>query len=162
MKSSLRVDPAGPAEAEAFLQVMHLSFAEHSGRLDPPSGAHTETLADVRAAIARGGAFLARVDGEPVGCARWRLEPEFVYGERVGVLPGFRGRGVGAALMRAIEDVGRAAGRPQVRIGTRAQLQDNRRFYEGLGYRVLREQRHPRGSDTILWMEKSLADSGTP
>jgi len=153
---SVEVADARLDDAPAFLRVMQLAFAEHAGRLDPPSGTHTETLDDVRAAIARGGAFLARIGGEPAGCARWRLEPEFIYGERVGVLPAFRGRGVGAALMRAIEDVGRAVGRPQVRIGTRAQLQDNRRFYEGLGYRVLREQRHPRGTDTILWMGKAL------
>jgi GNAT superfamily N-acetyltransferase len=162
MTPPVTVAVAGIDDAPIFLHVMQLSFAEHAGHLDPPSGAHAETLDDVRAAIARGGAFLARVDGEPAGCARWRHEPEFIYAERVGVLPGFRGRGVGAALMRAIEEVGLAAGRPDARIGTRAQLEGNRRFYEGLGYRVLRTQRHPRGTDTILWMGKSLADPGTP
>ncbi len=106
---------------------------------------------------ARGGAFLARIGPDAVGCARWRLEPTFVYGERVGVLPAFRGVGVGAALMHAIEDVGRAAGRRLARVGMRSQLEDNRRFYEGLGYEVVGSQRHPRGADSILWLAKPLA-----
>jgi hypothetical protein len=34
----LRIDAAGPQDADEFLRVMRLAFAEHLGVLDPPSG----------------------------------------------------------------------------------------------------------------------------
>ena len=50
---------------------------------------------------------LARVDGEPVGCAR--LMPGGKVG-RMAVLARYRGRGIGAALLGGIIDVARAQG----------------------------------------------------
>ena len=51
--------------------------------------------------------FLAWVDGDPVGCAR--LLPDGHLG-RMAVLPGWRGRGVGRALLEAALAAARRAG----------------------------------------------------
>jgi GNAT superfamily N-acetyltransferase len=147
---SVTIVRVGPGDADDFVSVMRLAFASLAGRLDPPSGAHTESLDSVRDSLTAGGGFLARAGDEFVGCARWRPEPDHIYAGRVGVLPAFRGRGVGAALMHAIEDVARQRGLRQVRVEVREPLADNQRFYERLGYRRLSVTQHPRGKDRVV------------
>ena len=46
--------------------------------------------------------YLARVDGQPAGAARWRPTDKGVKLERFAVLDGFRGHGVGTALVRQV------------------------------------------------------------
>lgn len=46
--------------------------------------------------------FLARADGEPCGTARWRRTSNGVKLERFAVLPTFRGKGVGKALVQTV------------------------------------------------------------
>ena len=46
--------------------------------------------------------YLARVDGQPAGAARWRPTANGVKLERFAVLEAFRGHGVGAALVHQV------------------------------------------------------------
>lgn len=46
--------------------------------------------------------YLARVDGQPAGAARWRPTAHGVKLERFAVLPEFRNHGVGTALVRQV------------------------------------------------------------
>lgn len=59
--------------------------------------------------------FLACVDGQPAGTARWRFTPNGIKLERFAVLKSMRGKGVGQALVQAVlEDVeseGKAKGK---------------------------------------------------
>ena len=151
-----RIEIVGPDRAEDVLAATRAAFAEYAGVLDPPSGATTESLDEVRAGIAEGGALLAWIDGMVVGTGRWRTRDGFLYAERVGVLPELRGRGVGVLLMRAIEDAARVAGLAEVRLATRAALWRNLRFYEGLGYRTISSRRHPRGPDYEITLSKRV------
>ena len=49
--------------------------------------------------------YLARLDGDPVGCLGLSFEPEGAYIAGVGVLPEFRGRGYARRLLaRAVND----------------------------------------------------------
>ncbi|MFT4854762.1 MAG: putative GNAT family N-acyltransferase [Algoriphagus sp.] len=48
--------------------------------------------------------FLARIDGIPVGTARWRFTSNGVKSERFAVLKEARGKGVGQALVKAVLD----------------------------------------------------------
>jgi PPOX class probable F420-dependent enzyme len=152
----IRVEPAGDADVPDVLASMRRAFGEYRDTLTPPSSALDETADDVRAAMARGGAFLARDGGRVVGSARYQLRPRYTYAERVSVDREYRGRGVGAALMRAIEEAAGAAGHPEVRVGVRASLPGNLRFYEDLGYRTHASQPHPRGPDFDMTLSKRL------
>jgi PPOX class probable F420-dependent enzyme len=154
--TDVRVERASSADAGAVLGSMQRAFAQYRGVLQPPSSALDETLQDVQAAMARGGAFVARERGSVVGSARYQLREGYTYAERVAVDPGARGRGVGAALMRAIEAAARAAGHTEVRIGVRASLPENLRFYEELGYRTRESHPHSRGPDFDMTLSKRL------
>ena len=46
--------------------------------------------------------YLARVDGQPAGAARWRPTEHGVKLERFAVLPAFRNQGVGEALVHQV------------------------------------------------------------
>ncbi len=77
--------------------------------------------------------FLARVDGTPVGTARLRLMHGAAKAERVAVLKAFRGRGVGRALMTAVEAEARRRGFDLIVLHAQVRVLP---FYEELGYRA--------------------------
>jgi ribosomal protein S18 acetylase RimI-like enzyme len=135
---------------------MRRAFAEYLGMLPVPSGAHTETLDDVRAAIARGGAVLASLDDQLVGCARFYDDGDDLYVGRVSVLPAYRRRGVASALMRFLSDVAVRRGRRAVRIQVRDSLPSNVALYQSLGFEVVSLEPHSRGDDRVWTMRKRV------
>lgn len=136
---------AAPGDAPLVHRIMQEAFEEYRGRLEPPSSAHDETIEDVRHAIAAGGAVLAWDEGTAVGSARFRPRPGYLYVGRVSVLPAWRGRGIGAALMTAIGEQARTLGLPEIRVEVRLSLPSNAALYRRLGYQTVSEQPHPRG-----------------
>jgi ribosomal protein S18 acetylase RimI-like enzyme len=147
---------AGLEEAETVMQMMRLAFAEYRGKLYPESGALGETLDDVRAGIRSGGAFLALVDKAIAGSARYRVFSDHVYGERIGVLPAYRGLGIAALLTKAIEQSASARGVPQVQVRVRKSIPSNLLVYEKLGYRVLGIEPYPIGTDVQILLVKDM------
>jgi len=119
------------------VSIIHAAYAEYAGRLDPPSGAHRETVASVAAKLARGGIALAEIDGVAVGSVIYRPQAESMYLGRLAVLPAWRRRGVGRLLMAYVEEQARAAGLPRVELGVRVALPQNATYYQRLGYTVL-------------------------
>lgn len=153
---SFRIRAAAVEEAEQVLFAMRAAFEEYRGKLYPESGALSETLEDVRSGIASGGAFLAFADEAIAGSARYRVFPGHVYGERIGVLPPYRGRGIAAALTNAIESSASDRGVAQVHVKVRASLTSNLRLYEKLGYRVLASEPYPIGTDVEITLTRTL------
>jgi ribosomal protein S18 acetylase RimI-like enzyme len=91
-----------------------------------------------------------------VGSARYRLFPDHAYAERIAVLPAHRGRGIAVALMAAFEEAVHALRVPEARVGVRASLPSNLRFYENLGYRALASRPYPTGTDVEITLRKRL------
>jgi ribosomal protein S18 acetylase RimI-like enzyme len=154
---SVTIREVGVEQAREVRRIMQLAFEEYRGRLVPPSGALTETIEDICTAIRGGGAFLAFADDVAVGSARYCLFPDHGYAERVAVLPNYRGMGIAVALMAAFEEAIRVLGIPQARVGVRASLPSNLRFYENLGYRALASRPYPTGTDFEITLSKGLA-----
>ena len=154
---NITIRSVGIEQVSEVRRIMQLAFEEYRGRLVPPSGALTETIEEVRTAVSRGGAFLAFIEEVAVGSARYRLFPNHAYAERIAVLPECRGRGVAVALMAAFEDAVQVLGIPEARVGVRASLPANLRFYENLGYRALASQPYPTGTDFDITLRKRLA-----
>src|SRR5262245_10873454 len=70
--------------------------------------------------------------------------------ERIAVLPAHRGSGIAVALMAAFEEAVHALSVPEARVGVRASLPLNLRFYESLGYRAWASRPYPTGTDVEL------------
>jgi RimJ/RimL family protein N-acetyltransferase len=155
-QGTICIQHASSDDAGEVRRIMREAFAEYQDRLTPPTGALTETNEDVQKAIAAGGALLAYLDGVAVGTARYQLKTGYLHAQRIGTVPEYRQRGVSAALMAALEDVARQAGLPEIRLGVRASLPSNLRFYENLGYRTFASAPHPRGPDYEIWMKKRV------
>ena len=75
--------------------------------------------------------LLALLDGAPVGTARMLVEGETGKIGRVAVLSGARGRGIGAALIRAAVERLRERGLRVAKLGAQTHALG---FYEGLGF----------------------------
>ena len=155
--SDLELRAASADDLPTIVAITRAAFEEYRGVLDPPSGAHRETVENVRDKLASGTSVLALLDGRAVGSVYYSAAPEYVYLGRLAVLPDYRGRGVGAALVDYVERAARALGRLRVRLGVRVALPQLRARYERLGYRVYEERYHDGyATPTYLMMEKVL------
>ncbi|HEV2471989.1 MAG TPA: GNAT family N-acetyltransferase [Chthonomonadales bacterium] len=153
---------ANPVEAPTVHSVMRAAFQEHQENLDPPSGALRETVEDVRAEMARGGAVLARLQGRPVGTVRFRVLPDHLYAGRLGVLPEYRRIGAARAMMQYLEVIAAALGAPEIRLGTRKKLTANTAFYLSIGFEEVGLRPHPRGQDLISLFRKPVEAAEPP
>jgi ribosomal protein S18 acetylase RimI-like enzyme len=147
---------ATPADAPVLHSIIRAAFAEYDGVLAVPPGALGETLEEVERDIAKGTALLAYDGKQAVGTVRYEVRPDYVYVGRLAVLPSHRGRKVGATLMAFVEGLAPSLGRTKIYLGTRLSMPSNIAFYEGLGYRIVLSEPHPRGNDTNVWFEKEL------
>jgi ribosomal protein S18 acetylase RimI-like enzyme len=154
-------------EAPLVHGIMREAFAEYAGRLPVESGALRESVADVATAMRAGGAVLCflddgaalcLLDDVAVGSARFLVEDDALYVNRVAVLPAYRRRGIASALMSFLEDVARSRGKNAIRIGVRESLPSNIALYEALGYGTVSIDRHPGGPDKSRTMLKALTD----
>jgi putative acetyltransferase len=105
--------------------------------------------------------FVARLDGLAVRCGGVTLFDDYAEVKRTYTRPAARGRGVGKALLRRIEDEARAAGKIVLRLETGIRQQEANRLYKGIGF----QQRGPFGAyaamparniETSLFFEKVL------
>ena len=151
----ITVREAACPDVAAILDILRAAFAEYEGFLDPPSGAHDETPGTVRRRMARGGAVMAIVGDVPVGCAFYEAVDGLLYFGRLSVLPHFRRRGIGTALLDSVEQRARNTGAAGVRLGVRLQLPHLLTRYERLGYRITKDMTHAGYEHpTYVFMEK--------
>jgi GNAT superfamily N-acetyltransferase len=134
MISELRVREAGVEDAGRLYDVLRRAFVEYEGRLDPPSGVHSETAASLARKIAHGGALLCEAGGAAIGCAVYEPFPHYLYVGRFGVVPEARGRRAGDLLLEAAEARARALGYREVRLNVRLVLDRLRGYYEARDY----------------------------
>jgi ribosomal protein S18 acetylase RimI-like enzyme len=139
--------------------VLMAAFEEYRGRLDPPSGAHKETVQNVREKMWSARVVLAQAGGEVVGCVFYELSSQHIYLSRLAVLPTHRRRGAGRALVEYVEGRALALDVPHVRLGVRVALEQNRAYYERMGYRFVEAHTHAGyAQPTYVILEKILPE----
>lgn len=143
-------------QAPLVHQIMLEAFEEFRGVLDPPSGAHIETVEKVLKIMAEGGALLAWEGEQAVGSLRYLYQSDHLYVGRVSVLPAYRGRGIAGEMMRAVEPIARDQGYAEIHLSVRMVLQSNLIFYERLGYETLNTHLHEKGNAMVVNMGKRL------
>jgi ribosomal protein S18 acetylase RimI-like enzyme len=155
-QASLR--QAAVQDIPTLLAVTHASFEEYRDRLDPPSGAHSETEETIRQKLTVGHAVLASVNQKIVGCAFYQPAGDHVYLGRLAVLPEYRRRGIGRQLLAWVETQTRSLGYRRVRLSVRVALSGNRAYYERLGYRVISYGTHAgHTAPTFVNLEKEIS-----
>lgn len=91
----------------------------------------------------RENAWIAEVDGEPVGCVFCvKKDDETAQLRLLLVDPRTRGMGIGARLVEECLRFARRAGYEQIMLWTNDILQDARRIYERAGFELVDEERH--------------------
>ena len=149
---------ASEGDAGALLTLVHAAFGEYKNVLDPPSAAHAESIESVLKHLANGFAVVAIAGVEPVGFAFYELRGRHVYFSRLSVLPEWRNRRVGRALVEYVERRAREMPVAGVRLGVRLQLPHLVRWYERLGYRIVEYCTHPGyPRPTFVFMEKETS-----
>ncbi len=140
-----------------LLDLLLCAFREYEGRLDPPSGVHSEKVASVRSKLAEGGALVCEIDEVVTGCVFYAPKADHLYVSRLAVVPEYRRRGLGDLLMRASERRAGELGFGRVRLGVRVALEKLRAYYEARGYVPIAFRSHPGYTEaTFVEMEKAL------
>jgi predicted N-acetyltransferase YhbS len=158
MRNDVFLREATDQDAPLLLQVLQTAFEEYRGRLDPPSGAHSETVEKLRQKLTTSHVVVAEVEGEIAGCVFYEAENGSMHLERLAVLPSYRRRGLGRRLIDYVEAQARALNLPHVRLGVRVVLKDNWAYYERLGYRLIEYKSHAGYSEpTYVILEKEIS-----
>lgn len=93
-----------------------------------------------------------------VGCAFHEPGTGFLYVGRVGVVPAYRGAGIGALFLDAAERCAVDDGFSRVRLSVRVALLGLRAYYEGRGYSPIGYRAHAGyASPTYVEMAKDLS-----
>lgn len=137
MNAAPRATVHAATAAEAAL-VHGLTQRAWHGTVAADSSAYRETAATVEALFAAGGgAFVLRLDDEPVGSVRWLPVPHALASweiKRMGLLRATRGLGLGPLLAQAVVEAAGAAGVRRLQLGVRVDQPRLLAFWTGLGF----------------------------
>jgi GNAT superfamily N-acetyltransferase len=134
------IRPADPGHV-VLLPEIERAAATRFGDSIPESVLSSVTpLASLSAAQASGLLWVALApDGRPVGFGMAGVYGRRVHLEELDVLPEHGRRGLGTALVAAIERWGKAHGFIEMTLTTYRDVPWNDRFYEGIGFRAVAE-----------------------
>lgn len=152
--SPMKIRDATPDDIPALAELnAHVSVYHVAAEPDVYRVADARSLEGwVAEYLERDGAagLIAEANGEAIGYALFRfhrLEPSafihgwsYLYVDQLGVAPDARRRGVGRALMAAVEARARAIGVDQVELDVREVNDEAKAFYRSLGYAARRVQ----------------------
>ncbi len=150
----LIIEPARPADAGEILTVQRAAYLAEAQRYDDPHlPPLTETLDEVRAAIAGDDAVLVARDGHRlIGSVRARVVDGTGRIGRLAVAPDLQRRGVGGLLLASVEAA--VAGRvTRLELFTGAVSDGNLRLYRAAGYTHL-GVRPDNGGPGLAYLEK--------
>ncbi len=149
------VHPAEPAARTA----VESYFRELDERF--PTGFDPGAPNDEEAMAPGAGAFvLATSDGDPVACGGVQaISPGLGEIKRMWVHPAWRGAGLGARLLRHLEQVAAGIGHRTIRLDTNGTLVEAIAMYERAGYRHI--GRYNDNPYAQAWFEKRLVTDGS-
>jgi GNAT superfamily N-acetyltransferase len=145
-----------PADAEAALRLMAEYMGEIERRLDAPfDHAQYPDPAPVELEPPRGHLLVAFDGDDPVACGAVRvIGPGVAEIKRMYVAPRARGRGLGRALLRALERGAAELGCRTVRLDTMAAMGEAGALYRSAGYEPIAD--YNGNPLAAVWMERAL------
>jgi GNAT superfamily N-acetyltransferase len=141
----MEVREVRPEEHDQAGRVVALAYSEFAGEPDQGWDDHIALVRDVSGRVDRTVVLVAVEDGRVLGSATIELDgvigdddhelpPDGAVLRMVGVDPACRGRGVGRALVQAVADRARAAGRRVLILRTTPQMKAAHRLYESMRF----------------------------
>ncbi|WP_435744766.1 GNAT family N-acetyltransferase [Nocardioides sp. SYSU DS0663] len=135
MLDGVELRPARPADAAEVLVLQRACWvAEQHDNPDVRIPALHETYDEVRAWVERDHVLVARAAGRLVGAVRGSLDGDVWHVGRLMVAPDVAGRGLGRALLAAVEAAA-PPGAASYQLVTGAGSLRNQRMYKKAGYR---------------------------
>ena len=155
--ANLRIADATTDDAPTIVALVRAAFEEYRGQIDPPSGAHKETVERVIETMQHTRVALARVNAIPVGCVFYERDDDTMHLSRLAVLPTHRRNGIGRALVAYVEAQARAMNLARVQLGVRVALTHLQARYERWGYHFVEWKTHEGYTQhTYLILEKVI------
>jgi GNAT superfamily N-acetyltransferase len=132
------IAPASSGDAETIAAILLDAFREFEP-LYTPGGfrATTPTASEIAARLPEGPAWIATIDGQPVGTVAALRQGDEVYVRSMAVTPAARGAGVAAALLDEVTRFSIEAGARRLRLSTTPFLHGAIRLYERAGFERL-------------------------
>ncbi len=147
------IERAESADAGEILTVQRAAYVSEAQLYNNPMlSALTETLDDVRAAVADGCVLVARLGPRVVGAARGIRDDHDCEVARLVVAPDMQRRGIGAMLIDAVERTATGDVR-RFRLHTGEHSAANLRVYQRAGYTVSHYRRVSE-SLSLVYLEK--------
>ncbi|MBS9719235.1 GNAT family N-acetyltransferase [Tianweitania sp. BSSL-BM11] len=135
--------PADFGDWEALRRLIRRAFGPMDGVIDPPSSTHDLTGQALAEKAAREQVFIARKDGELVGCFFLDHRGDYLYGGRFAVDPACHGQGIGRALMEKAFAHATALNIPEIELQARIELTDNHAIFRRFGFVEIKRTSHP-------------------
>lgn len=136
--------------------LIRTAFEPEMGRVDPPPSGAIVTAAELRTKALNELFFV--VQNPLCACVFARESSDALYVGKLAVAPIAQGKGLGRALIGAVEKRGRELGLSKLNLEARLELVENHRFFKALGFDLVTASRHPGYSrPTSLLFEKRLS-----
>ncbi|MEM0948480.1 MAG: GNAT family N-acetyltransferase [Pseudomonadota bacterium] len=123
------IRPARPGDTEAIVALIRAAYAPWRAELDDLP----DVTGGISEEIAEGSVWIAELDGRPLGIVVASVRDQDIHLVNLAVAPEAGGRGIGSALVRAVEANAARQGVQKLKLATHARMQRNVRFYERLG-----------------------------
>jgi GNAT superfamily N-acetyltransferase len=122
---------AADADVPAIRSIAAAAYQPYSARI---GRAPAPANADYAAAVGKGQAFVAVIDGCTVGLIVLVPQQECLLLENVAVLPSLQGRGIGTRLLEFAEFRATEFGLTEIRLYTNVAMTENLAYYPRRGY----------------------------
>jgi len=159
--STVTLRLARPSDAGAIAATLRAAFAAFEGLYTPPAfAATTPTPEQVSDRFPDGPIWVAEGNGQVRGTVSVVPRPGELYIRSMAVHPATRGQGVGARLLRAVEEFAAPQSYRRLVLTTTPFLLPAIRLYEQAGFRFTGELGDLFGT-RLLWMAKDLTPEGS-
>jgi GNAT superfamily N-acetyltransferase len=133
--AEIKIRPANSADADAILQCLAAAFASHRAEYTPAAFADTVLSAEtVQIRLEQMHVLVATVSGNVVGTVSGVCGAVEGHLRGMAVFPEWRGHGVAAKLLAAIETWLASQGCERITLDTTLPLKTAMKFYEKHGY----------------------------